>query len=331
MSATVTTSRRTRLLVVDDEPEICQLVVDALQNDQIEVISAISGEAAIEVSKRLTPSLLIVDIRLGDCNGLEVIDRLRQDSPDLPVMIITGWGDSETLLEASRRRPIDILSKPIDISRLQQTVTEEIRRLEGQDRFSRRYRYLRELTKKRRHLYRRVCATCAELSSACRNLQEELARQKTVIDYNKYLLTCNSEHDIFRGFFKLFVERTGALFGVAMLCDESAELRLTGRFGVPVPDGVNLCRGIADAVVPGVLERPEITVLDAYENLEKFPDSIHKFLVGVTLLVIPLMIGDGQLIGIVVLYRKGEQPFTREDIALAGMIAPPTAAAVQRT
>ena len=331
MGATIASSRRMRLLVVDDEPQICQLITDALQNDKIEVVSAISGQAAIEISKQIKPALVIVDIRLGDLNGLEVIDRLRKDSPDLPAVIITGWGDTDTLLQASRRRPIGVLPKPINLARLKQTVDDEIRRLEGQSRFNRRYRYLRELNKKRRHQYRLVCATCAELSNTCRDLQEKLVRQTAVIEYNKYLLECSDEHDIFRGLFRLFVERTGPLFGVAMLCDETAELRLTGRFGVPVPDGINFCRALADAIVPDVLEKPEIKVFDAYENLEKFPESIHKFLIGVTLLVIPLMVGKGQLIGIVTLYRKGEQPFTQEDLALADMIAPTTAAAVQKT
>jgi len=331
MSETVASSRRTCLLVVDDEPEICQLITDALQNDEIEVVSAISGQAALEISKRIKPSLLIVDIWLGDLNGLEVIDHLRQDSPDLPVVIITGLGNTDTLLQASRRRPISVLSKPLDLPRLKQTINDEIHRLEGQNRFNRRHQYLRELTRKRRHQYRLVCATCAELSNTCRDLQEELSRQKAVIEFNKYLLSCSDEHEIFRGLFRLFVERTGPLFGVAMLCDETAELRLTGRFGVPVPDGVNLCRNLADAIVPDVLEKPEIKVLDAYENLEKFPKTLHKFLIGVTLMVIPLMVGEGQLIGIVVLYRKGEQPFNQEDFALADMIAPATATAVQKT
>ena len=140
----------------------------------------------------------------------------------------------------------------------------------------------------------------------------------------------SDDHEVFSRFFHLFAERTGPLFGVAMLCDENAELKLVGRFGVPVPDGVNFCQSIAEAMVPDMLERPEVTVLDAFENIQKFPTSLHGFLVGVSVLVVPLMVAEGSLIGVVVLYRKGEQPFTSDDVALAEIIAPPTAAAAQR-
>ena len=85
------------------------------------------------------------------------------------------------------------------------------------------------------------------------------------------------------------------------------------------------------APVPGVLEQPQVTVLDAMEHIDIFPEPLHKMLVGVTLMVVPLPISEDHLMGVVVLYRKGEQPFTPDDVAIAQMIAPATAAAVQKT
>lgn len=194
----------------------------------------------------------------------------------------------------------------------------------------RRNNRLRELARRRNRQYRRLSATCTHLTTTCRNLQTQVDRQESVIEFQRHLMDRTDDHDVFRRFFRMFVERTGPLFGVAMLCDENAELQLVGRFGVPAPDGVNFCQAIADAMVSDMLESPEVMALDAYENLSKFPPRLHKYLVGVNILVIPLMVDVGQLIGVVVLYRKGEQPFTDDDVALAEMIAPPTAAAAQR-
>ena len=84
-------------------------------------------------------------------------------------------------------------------------------------------------------------------------------------------------------------------------------------------------------MVPTLLARPEVTVLDATENLGLFPKNMHRLLVGVTLLAVPLMAGEGRMIGLTVLYRKGEQPFTDDDIALARLVADPTAVAAQKT
>ena len=195
---------------------------------------------------------------------------------------------------------------------------------------TRRNNRLRDVHRRRKQAYRRLCSACADLTSTCRDLQNRLDRQGAVLDYQKHLLARNDGHEVFRRFFHLFVERTGPMFGVAMLCDENAELKLVGRFGVPVPDGMNFCQSIAEAMVPDMLERPEVIVLDAFDNIEKFPTSLHRFLVGVNVMVIPLMVAEGSLIGVVVLYRKGEQPFTDDDVALAELIGPPTAAAAQQ-
>ncbi len=196
---------------------------------------------------------------------------------------------------------------------------------------TRRNHRLRMVGRRRKQAYRRLCSTCADLTSTCRNLQNRLDRQEAVLDFQRNLLARDDDHEVFRRFFQLFVDRSGPLFGVAMLCDENAELKLVGRFGVPVPDGVNFCQSIAEAMVPDMLERPEVMVLDAFDNIDKFPTSLHRFLVGVNVMVIPLMVAEGQLIGVVVLYRKGEQPFTDDDVALAKLIGPPTAAAAQQT
>lgn len=195
---------------------------------------------------------------------------------------------------------------------------------------TRRNHRLLKLSRGRKIAYRRLCSACTDLTKTCRNLQNRLDRQEAVLDYQKHLLARSDDHEVFSRFFRLFAERTGSLFGVAMLSDENAELKLVGRFGVPIPDGVNFCQSIAEAMVPDMLERPEVMVLDAFDNIHKFPTSLHRFLVGVSVLVVPLMVAEGQLIGVVVLYRKGEQPFTNDDIALARIMGPPTAAAVQR-
>ena len=189
---------------------------------------------------------------------------------------------------------------------------------------------LQKVHRRRKQAYRRLCLTCADLAGTCRSLQNQMDCQEAIIDYQKHLLARSDDHEVFRRFFHLFVERTGPLFGVAMLCDENAELKLVGRFGVPVPDGMNFCQTIAEAMVPDMLERPEVLVVDAFDNIEKFPTDLHRFLIGVNVMVIPLMVAEGQLIGVVVLYRKGEQPFTNDDVALAEMIGPPTAVAAQQ-
>ncbi|KKK66989.1 hypothetical protein LCGC14_2958570 [marine sediment metagenome] len=176
-----------------------------------------------------------------------------------------------------------------------------------------------------------MAATCDELTATCRGLQDRVDRQHALIRYQTDLLGSANEDDTFAQLFRLFVHRTGPVFGVAMLCDEDAELQIVGRFGVPVPDGVEFCRSLAMAGVDTVLESPDVHVIDAMDHIGMFPQNIQKLLVGVTVMLVPLMIDPGRMIGLVALYRKGEQPFTEDDVGMARLISAPTAAAVQNS
>ena len=75
---------------------------------------------------------------------------------------------------------------------------------------------------------------------------------------------------------------------------------------------------------------PEEMLAQLQANIAEVSNPhLHKLLVGVTIMTVPLMIGPGELIGLAVLYRKGEQPFTEDDVRMAELIAPATAAAVR--
>jgi len=79
-----------------------------------------------------------------------------------------------------------------------------------------------------------------------------------------------------------------------------------------------------------VLANPQCILLDATDETDLFDESIRKYLVGVNVLAVPLIPAPGEMIGLVVLYRKGEQPFTEADLALIETLAAPTAIAVER-
>lgn len=324
-----------RVLVVDDDRNVCEVVADALATEGIEVIAACSGSEALDAARRDRPDLVVTDLELGDCHGLDLVTRLRDElGEDLPVVIITGHGDAFVFSEASRIRPVELLNKPLDLDRLRSAVLSEIHRQNDYRKTAHRQRRIRELSRhvhlRRRKTVQHLTDACDDLTAECRGLQERMAQQNALIRYQSELLAGASEDDTFSQFFRVFVHRTGPLFGVAMLCDENAELQMVGRFGVPVPDGVHFCKALALAAIDPVLGAPEVHVIDAMDHISMFPEHIHHLLVGLTVMAVPLMVAPGQLIGMVVLYRKGEQPFTDDDLDIAHMIAPSTAAAVQR-
>jgi len=322
------------VLVVDDEPELRELLIDALSCPGVRVNAAGSGKEAVELARRNRPDILVTDLRLGDCTGLDIIDHLRRSAGEIPAVVITGYGDPVALTEASRRRPVELMIKPLDVRRLQSTINRELTKLAGNERLRRRTRRLRRLAKESniecKNARRQLRTTCVDLAGAYRALSGQMAGHQVMLDYQRSLIQARNDDDVFRTLFRAFVRQSGPVFGIAMACDQNAELRVVGRFGVPYPDNPRFCDALARPLVDIALVTPQCMVMDAGEQAEMFDESIRRYLVGVSVLTMPLLPADGQMIGLVSLYRKGEQPFTDADLALARLLAGPTALAVQR-
>lgn len=323
-----------RVLIVDDEPGLRELLSDAL-GEELEVSVASSGREALASAQANHPDLLVTDFCLGDCTGLEVIDNIRQLHPDLPAVLITGHPELASLTETSRRRPVEVFDKPLDLPRLKQAIASELARVADDQRVRTRTVRLRRLARhfkaQQNHAGHELQSTDhAELVSDYRKLNRKANLQKLVMEFQRNLLMAGSDDDVFKSLFGMFIHHSGPLFGAALVCDDQAQLQLIGRFGVPNPDGPKFCLALSAPIIDTVLGDPRPTLIDATEQADRFAPNIRKYLVGLSILAVPLIPAEGQMIGLVMLYRKGEQPFMETDVSLAEMIALPTALAVQR-
>src|SRR6195952_984371 len=79
-----------RVLVVDDEPSICELLSMALRYEGWDVRTAQDGTDAVRVAREFRPDAVVLDVMLPDMDGLEVLRRLRADTPLLPVVFLTA-------------------------------------------------------------------------------------------------------------------------------------------------------------------------------------------------------------------------------------------------
>ena len=323
-----------RVLIVDDEPALRELLADALEPGQYDLMTASSGREAIDLAANWNPDLVVTDLRLRDCTGLDVIDQLRQTRPNIPAVLISGQADADSLNQASRRRGVDVLDKPLNLDRFRATVHHKLTRRWRDGKLRHRVDRLRQVARsinaQRKNLQSQLDSTCHQLTKGYKQLNRQMASQKALLAYQQELIAARNDDDVFRALFSAFVQQSGPVFGVAMVCDSDAELQLAGRFGVPRPDGQPFCLALVRPVIEDVLVDPKIRHFDATDCTDRFDEKIRRYMVGLNMLVVPLLPNPGQLIGLVVLYRKGEQPFTPEDIALAEKIAKPTAVAVQK-
>ena len=323
-----------RVLVIDDEPDLRELMADALAADDVEILTAGTAQEAADVAAKNLVDLVVADLHLPDGTGADVIGNLRNLLCDLPAVVVTGVKEAETIADATRVGLVELMTKPLDIQRLQETVRRELDSQRSRRRTQHRTLRLRDLARavniERKEMGQQLDSTCADLTNAYRQLSGQMAMQQVVLNYQNQLVSTKSDDDVFRVMFQTFVKRSGPLFGAAMVCDEEAELRVIGRFGVPTPDGLSFCKALAKPIVAGVLGNPICSLTEAGDEAELFDESVRRYLPGLSILAIPLLPEPGELIGIAMLYRKGEQPFLQADTALAEMIAQPTALAVQR-
>ncbi len=119
------------LLVVDDEPAVIALFEHIFTGPEINILSTDTAEAAVRLVAERKPDSLVLDAMLPDGDGLAVFERIKRIDPQLPVVIMTGGRDSQTVIQAMQLGALDYLVKPLDVRSLNKVVRRalEVRRL----------------------------------------------------------------------------------------------------------------------------------------------------------------------------------------------------------
>jgi two-component system, OmpR family, response regulator len=123
-----TTETPTRVLVVDDEPNITELVSLGLRYEGFDVSSAHDGRGALRAIRELKPELVILDVTMPDIDGIEVVKRMRADSLWTPVIFLTARDSTEDKIAGLTVGGDDYLAKPFSLDELIARVRAILRR-----------------------------------------------------------------------------------------------------------------------------------------------------------------------------------------------------------
>ncbi|HOI26854.1 MAG TPA: sigma-54 dependent transcriptional regulator [Paludibacteraceae bacterium] len=107
-----------KILVIDDERSIRNTLKDVLEFEKYTVVTAEDGIKALEIVKQEKFDLVFCDIKMPQIDGIEVLDKLHESYPDIPVVMISGHGNIDTAVECIKKGAFDFIEKPIDLNRL---------------------------------------------------------------------------------------------------------------------------------------------------------------------------------------------------------------------
>jgi two-component system, NtrC family, response regulator PilR len=111
-----------RILVVEDDAEMRDLLSDELSEDGYEVTQAENGEEAAEKLSHAVFDVIITDIRMPKVSGMELLTSVTKTHSKTPVIMITAFGNPDTINDASEKGAFDYLGKPFKIQDLKNTV-----------------------------------------------------------------------------------------------------------------------------------------------------------------------------------------------------------------
>ena len=120
--------RKKLILIVEDELEMRKALFEGLSSNGYSISLSESAETALPLFDQKPFDLVISDIRLPDRDGLQLLDALRERSPQTPVMLMTGFGTIQNAVEAMRKGAFDYLVKPFEFNELLARIRALLRR-----------------------------------------------------------------------------------------------------------------------------------------------------------------------------------------------------------
>jgi signal transduction histidine kinase/CheY-like chemotaxis protein len=297
-------NRQNTILTIDDEAVIRQSFHAYLEDYDYRVLEAENGIDGLEVFRREQVDLVLVDLRMPVMGGLEVLSRIRQVSPDTPVIVVSGAGDICDVVEALRLGAWDFLMKPVnDMSILRHAIDQglERARLIGENR-----RYQTELEE-------RVSLQTRELTALNRRLCD-------VVETTKRLLGCGELREsgamILEEFAKLMDATGGSIYEVGesgLHCVHSLDAGHAAHFlPFPLPADSVFARALAG--------REPFFLADIAETPRVSPSGFSRYGDG-SFLVFPFIGREGKPLAVISLHDKRNPPFVVQDREIGAILA----------
>ncbi|MEM3626457.1 MAG: response regulator [Candidatus Bathyarchaeia archaeon] len=125
-----------RILIVDDDENIRKVLTTILEEEGYKVESVDTGQKAIEITKKKIYNLALIDVRLPDMEGIELLTKVRDTTPKMRKVIITGYPTLQNAIAAVNKGADAYIVKPFDMDKVLETIREQLKKQEEERRYS---------------------------------------------------------------------------------------------------------------------------------------------------------------------------------------------------
>ncbi|SPY21540.1 sporulation initiation phosphotransferase F (stage 0 sporulation protein F) [Paenibacillus polymyxa] len=116
-----------KVLIVDDQNGIRILLMEVFGSEGYETFQAANGKIALEIVEKEPPDLVLLDMKIPDMDGLEILKHLKSMNPDIKVIMMTAYGELDMIKEATELGALMHFTKPFDIDEMRIAVNKQLR------------------------------------------------------------------------------------------------------------------------------------------------------------------------------------------------------------
>ncbi|MGE4286727.1 MAG: response regulator [Phycisphaerae bacterium] len=117
-----------KILIVDDEKNIRMTVIQSLEEMNVEIDTAVNGEEALDKLEGGDFGLALLDLRMPGIDGMQVLEKLRRERPDVKIIIVSAHGTINSAVEAMKQGAVDFIQKPFTPKEIRELVSKFIQR-----------------------------------------------------------------------------------------------------------------------------------------------------------------------------------------------------------
>jgi DNA-binding response OmpR family regulator len=319
------------VLIVDDEPDICELLGDVFRGQPVIVHTAANLDEARVIALQKSLDLVLVDVKLPDGDGTEFAEELRQRDPAIQSIVMTGKPSVKRAQQAMRSGASDFLSKPLDLDELNTCVDRALRRRADGTKNSDKVRRLRHLCRKlnraRHEVTQQVDILCNDLVTAYQELAGQMKHVQVTSGFKAILDQELDLEQVLRRVLEFVLQQVGSTNAVIFLPSVGGGFTTGGyiNFSFDKEAADMLLSHLADVAAPKIAEAEHVIHFEDNDAISGWLADDSAYLEDSHVVGLSCR-HDRRPMASLMLFRDANEPFDAEAIETLSTIGPILAA-----